>query len=182
MLSDEYTTLAETLKARGYRTAAFMPNPSLHRSFNFGQGFDLYDDDLLMGEGPADMAYPDRAEDRRSRPALAPPRPREAALAYLHYRDVHARTSLPRPTTHVPESRPRPAADRGRAGVAACRHQGPAPLPDLDSYIDQYDGEIRYTDDRLAVLLGTLEKEGSLDETVLFVTADPGETSLEHGT
>ncbi len=58
----------------------------------------------------------------------------------------------------------------------------PRRYQDLDSYIGQYDGEIRYTDDRLAEFLDTLKKEGFLDDTVLFVTADHGESFLEHGT
>ncbi len=48
VLSDSFDTLAELLKARGYATAAFMPNPSLRKDFNFKQGFDLYDDKLLF--------------------------------------------------------------------------------------------------------------------------------------
>ena len=51
VLSDSFTTLAELLAAHGYATAAFMPNPSLRKMFDFGQGFDLYDDDLLF-RGP----------------------------------------------------------------------------------------------------------------------------------
>jgi len=182
VLSDEYTTLAETLKARGYRTAAFMPNPSLHRSFNFGQGFDLYDDDLMMGKGSAHEVY-ETARKINDRALRWLRRDREKPFfAYLHYRDVHA-PYIPPP----PYDRMFPKAAAGRPLTPAELESQPVDIrsprrfPDLDSYIGQYDGDIRYTDDRLAELLGSLEKEGFLDETVVFVTADHGETFLEHG-
>jgi len=182
VLSDEYTTLAETLKARGYRTAAFMPNPSLHRSFNFGQGFDLYDDDLMTSEGPAHEVYETarKINDRALR-WLRGGR-EKPFFAYLHYRDVHAPYMPPPPYDAM---FPRAAAGRpltrAEYGSQPVDIRSPRRFRDLDSYIGQYDGEIRYTDDRLAELLDTLDKEGFLDETVLFVTADHGEGFLEHG-
>ena len=41
-LSDKAVTLAETLRAEGYRTAAFMTNTSVGEAFGFGQGFDEF--------------------------------------------------------------------------------------------------------------------------------------------
>lgn len=186
VLSDEYTTLAETLKARGYRTAAFMPNPSLHRSFNFVQGFDLYDDNFPIGDGPAHEAYETarKINDRALRWLRDGRNKRDTPFfAYLHYRDVHG-PYVPPP----PYDRMFPPAGAGRLLTPAeIRSQPldvrrPRRYRDLDSYIGQYDGEIRYTDDRIAELLDILKKEGFLDETVLFVTADHGESFLEHGT
>ncbi len=186
VLSDEYATLAETLKARGYRTAAFMPNPSLHRTFNFGQGFDLYDDDFTIGEGPSHEGDETarKINDRTLR-WLRGDRgdPAKPFFAYLHYRDVHAPYAPP-----PPYDRMFPQTGAGRL-LTEAEHRAqpldvrrPRRYPDLDSYIGQYDGEIRYTDDRVAELLDTLKKEGFLDETVLFITADHGESFLEHGT
>jgi arylsulfatase len=185
VLSDEYTTLAETLKARGYRTAAFMPNPSLHHSFNFVQGFDLYDDDFPIGQGPAHEVYETaRKINGRFLRWLRADRngPAKPFFAYLHYRDVHA--------PYVPP----PPYDRmfATAGAGRLLTEGeyqsqpmdirtPVRFRDLDSYISQYDGEIRYTDERIAELLATLKKDGLLDNTVLFVTADHGDAFLEHG-
>src|SRR5688572_20885663 len=161
VLSDEYTTLAETLKARGYRTAAFMPNPSLHRSFNFVQGFDLYDDNILMGQGPAHEAQETaRKINGRALRWLRGARsdPAKPFFAYLHYRDVHG-PYVPAP----PYDRMFPTIGAGRQLTPAQYRSQPLDIRrprryrDLDSYINQYDGEIRYTDDRLAEFLGTLK-------------------------
>jgi len=40
------TTLAEFLKEAGYHTAAFHSNPSLARPFNYGKGFNIFEDSL----------------------------------------------------------------------------------------------------------------------------------------
>jgi choline-sulfatase len=186
VLSDEYTTLAETLKARGYRTAAFMPNPSLYRTFNFGQGFDLYDDNFPIGQGPAHEVYETarKIQDRFLRWLRGDQSdPAKPFFAYLHYRDVHAPYVPPPPYDRMfPKTGPGRLLTRAEVRSQPLDIRQPRRFRDLDSYIGQYDGEIRYTDDRLAEFLDTLTKEGFLDNTVLFVTADHGESFLEHGT
>jgi arylsulfatase A-like enzyme len=44
ILADRYLTLAEMLKAKGYRTYGITANPNINRVFNFHQGFDEYRD------------------------------------------------------------------------------------------------------------------------------------------
>lgn len=44
ILDSSFITIAEVLKENGYDTAAFVFNPHLKAVFNFGQGFDVYDD------------------------------------------------------------------------------------------------------------------------------------------
>ena len=51
----------------------------------------------------------------------------------------------------------------------------------LGYYLAEYDGEIRYVDDRLAEFLDELSKGGRLENTVIVVTADHGEEFTEHG-
>lgn len=180
MLSDEYVTLAETLKERGYVTAAFAPNPSLHRSFNFDQGFDLYDDDFQIGvRGATDFETASKINERTL--AWLRANPGKPFFAYLHYRDVHAPYVPPSPYDRMfdkpGEGRPLTEAEYKSQPPDVRR---PRRYRDLDSYVEQYDGEIRYTDDHLARFLETLAKEGFLEDTVIFLTADHGESFLEH--
>ncbi len=180
-LSDEFTTLAETLKARGYVTAAFVPNPSLHHAFNFDQGFDLYDDNFEIGTGPPHEAYETarKIHDRALRWLRG--HREKPYFAYLHYRDVHGPYVPPPPYDRM-------FRKAGEIRALTRREYKSQPLDlrraprfrDLDSYLNQYDGEIRYTDDQLARFLDTLEKEGFLENTIIFVTADHGESFLEH--
>jgi len=182
-LNDKYVTLAETLKARGYRTAAFAPNPSLHHSFHFDQGFDLYDDDFHLGTGDDPAAYETaRKINGRALRWLRGDR-EKPYFAYLHYRDVHGPYVPPPPYDRMFE-KPGPGRLLTREEIKAqpLDVRRPRRYPDLDSYVERYDGEVRYTDDQIAAFLGTLSKEGFLDNTVIFVTADHGEAFLEHGT
>jgi arylsulfatase len=182
VLSDEYTTLAEALKARGYRTAAFMPNPSLHHTFNFDQGFDLYDDNFPMGQGPAYEVYETARKINGRALRWFRGDPEKPFFAYLHYRDVHGPYVPPPPyDTMFPTTGAGRPLTPGQYRSQPLDIRRPNRYRDLDSYINQYDGEIRYTDDRIAELLDTLKKEGLLDNTVLFITADHGEAFLEHG-
>ncbi|MFL6203564.1 MAG: sulfatase [Thermoanaerobaculia bacterium] len=181
VLSDEYKTLAETLKERGYATAAFAPNPSLHRAFNFDQGFDLYDDDFQVGvRGARDYETARRINERTLRWLRA--NQKKPFFAYLHYRDVHAPYVPPPPYDRMFD---KPGAGRPLSEAEYKTQppdvREPRRYRDLDSYVEQYDGEIRYTDDHLARFLETLAKEGFLDDTVIFLTADHGESFLEHG-
>lgn len=179
VLSDEYRTLAETLKERGYATAAFVPNPSLHRAFNFDQGFDLYDDDFQIGvRGAQDYETAKKINERTLRWLRA--NPGKPFFAYLHYRDVHAPYVPPAPYDRMFDRPGRPLSEpEYKTQPPDVRR--PRRFRDLGSYIGQYDGEIRYTDDHVARLLATLSKEGLLDNTVIFLTADHGESFLEHG-
>ena len=52
---------------------------------------------------------------------------------------------------------------------------------DANVYISRYDGEIRYVDDQIARLVDALERHGVLDDTLIIVTADHGESLTEHG-
>jgi choline-sulfatase len=185
MLSDEYHTLAETLKERGYVTVAFAPNPSLHRSFNFDQGFDLYDDNFqVAGPKTQDFETARKINDRTLAWLRNNQRNNQGKpfFAYLHYRDVHAPYVPPPPYDRMFDQ-----PGQGRPLTEAEYKSQPADIKsplryqDLGSYVAQYDGEIRYTDDHLARFLDTLSKEGFLDDTVIFLTADHGESFLEHG-
>jgi arylsulfatase A-like enzyme len=180
VLSDEYKTLAETLKERGYVTAAFVPNPSLNRAFNFDQGFDLYDDDFQIGvRGAKDFETAGKINERTLGWLRA--NKEKPYFAYLHYRDVHAPYVPPPPYDKMFDK-----PGEGRAlSEAEYKSQPPdvrRPVRhrDLDSYVEHYDGEIRYTDDHLARFLETLSREGFLEDTVIFLTADHGESFLEH--
>ena len=50
-LSDNETTLAEILRERGHRTAAFVSAAALDQRFGLGQGFETYDDEMNPTEG-----------------------------------------------------------------------------------------------------------------------------------
>lgn len=62
-LSDKVETLAEVLRAKGWRTSAFVASFSLDSRFGLDQGFELYDDDMeermktFLSERRAEAVY-----------------------------------------------------------------------------------------------------------------------------
>jgi arylsulfatase A-like enzyme len=48
ILNNKYLTLAEVLKANGFRTIGITANPSINSAFNFHQGFDTYIDSWVI--------------------------------------------------------------------------------------------------------------------------------------
>jgi arylsulfatase A-like enzyme len=51
----------------------------------------------------------------------------------------------------------------------------------LQSEIDAYDGSINYVDDQINALFTELDSRGELDNTIVIITADHGESLGEHG-
>jgi len=50
----------------------------------------------------------------------------------------------------------------------------------IDEVLARYDASIAYVDHQIGRIYQTLEEEGLLDETILFITSDHGESLLEH--
>src|SRR5690606_27537973 len=46
---------------------------------------------------------------------------------------------------------------------------------------DRYDDSIRFVDDQLKLLFDGLKEDGFLDNTIIIITSDHGESFLEHG-
>jgi choline-sulfatase len=152
-VSDSVVTLAERLKAAGYETQAFVSAAVLDRRYNLGQGFDGYDDDLTSENEPQLFMIRDR------------PAPRTASRVV---RWLTAWGSRPhRPfflwvhffDPHQPYE----------------PHTRQAPLS-----ATPYDAEITTADEGVGTLREKLTALGQLDNTLLVVTADHGESLGEH--
>jgi choline-sulfatase len=154
-LGDDAVTLAERLKRAGYRTQAFVSALVLNRRYNLSQGFDGYDDDL-WSEDEAKLFM------IRSRPA---PKTSARAVKWLH---SWQREKVHKPfflwvhffDPHQPYS---------------------APASELALAPSLYDGEITVADRGVGTILAELERQGILDDTLIVLTADHGESLGEHG-
>jgi arylsulfatase A-like enzyme/Flp pilus assembly protein TadD len=152
-LSETSETLAETLKGKGYETAAFVSSFVLDRRFGLSQGFDVYDDDL-----GTDVRKLEHLEAERKGGAVVDSfsawfsgRPTEKPFfAWIHFYDPHAPYEPPEP------------------------HRSEYPN-------DPYAGEVAYTDEMVGHVVSELERGGFLDRTILAVVGDHGEGLGEHG-
>ena len=160
-------TLAEMLRAEGWRTAAFVAATPLKRDSGIAAGFEVFDQPARESRRAGVVV--ERALDWLDREAERP------FLLWLHLWDPH------HPYAPPPEFA---RAFAGRDDIASwMRERGFAGLddPDVRRQNNDYDDEIRYVDSRIAVLLDGLRARGLYDEATLVVTSDHGEGLGQHG-
>lgn len=144
-LDPRLLTLAEHLKARGWRTEGYVSHGVLSRMYQFDQGFDVYDSSVVEGRLPRDITtareVTDLALQALPRLAAAPQR----FFLWVHYFDPHD------------------------AYLAHAEHPfGPEAL-------DRYDSEVAWTDRQIGRLLEGLRQQGLDQRTLVAFVADHGE-------
>jgi arylsulfatase A-like enzyme len=189
-LSRRFITLAEHMREEGYATAAWAANPSLKKRFRIGQGFAHYDDQVLNPDPDLPMWQEYETAKRFNERALEWIRStgNRPWLIYMHYRDPHTPYAPPPSYRDMfydrkpgePPIRPITKEEYARQRTPDMMVEGDD-KGDLAWYIAQYDASIRYNDDEIGKFLSILRREGRLENTVIFVSADHGEGFLEHG-
>ena len=173
-LPESAVTLAETLRAAGYATAAFTGGGQMDRVFGLDQGFDSY---IQPGEEHF-MGTVRRAIDWLQQ------NPARPFFLFLHTYEVH----------HPYE----PSAEH--LALVGDDYEGELPEhisidllreinqkkaaideADLEHIKRTYDGEIRSMDEAFGVLVETLREQGLYDDTLVVLTSDHGEEFGEHG-
>lgn len=147
VLALERTTLAEMLKARGFRTAAFTASFSVDSRFGLDQGFDVYDDSFEAGR-PFKPVNAERRADAVAALFAAWLDGRagdgQPFFAWVHFYDPH----LP--------------------------YRPPAPF-DREFASDPYDGEVAFMDVAVGAVIGKLREKGLLGRTLVVLAGDHGE-------
>jgi arylsulfatase A-like enzyme len=181
-LSDAVPTLADLLRAGGYRTAAFTGGGYVSRAFNY-HGFGVFDDtgDADGRNFPAVVRWlADHAGER----------------FFLFWHDYTAHCPYDPPPAHDLFS------DPGYAGIVRvapdpeeplCAHD-PRPTcrqkclgyytalldrmtaADLAQVTAKYDGDVHRADERVGALLDLLDRSGAAGRTVVVLLSDHGES------
>ncbi|MBX3050418.1 MAG: sulfatase [Caldilineaceae bacterium] len=183
-MREEVKTLAEILKEQGYHTVCvgFSGNPS-------SRGFDEYLDYTAWGSWDEGRLPKAQNLNEQAIPAL------ERLLAddkpfflFLRHMDPHAPYLPPEPYERIfysgdecdPENKsmePVLAFKPFRDFLASWLPPG---ISDQAYVTAQYDGAIAYMDAAIQTIFTALESRGVLDETVVAVNGDHGETLYEH--
>ena len=188
LLGPEHETLAESLAAAGYQTAAFVSNPWLQRRLGFDQGFETWDESMAHNATPGEVVT--AAGLRWLRERGDDPRP---YFLYLHYMDAHSPYHAV-PTAEFEARREQIAADlrpltpKARGVIARlARGPGKRPLtaegavPNLALFELVYDVGVAHFDRAFGRLLDGLEAQDDWAETAVVVTSDHGEALFERG-
>ena len=181
VLADEVTTLAESLHAVGYETAAFVDGGLMADGFGLEQGFDIYDDGAggLAKIGKKALDWLDARQE-------------DPFFLLVHTYDVHS------PYENSPEpyrsmfldgfELPSEAFRDAMSGAMAEAWQPQQLLADpqlteaeLNYAKAMYDSGIRYVDDWFGTLRAFLERRGLWEPAIVVVVSDHGDEFQEHG-
>lgn len=170
-LSESMRTVAEVLRSSGYRTGAFTEGGYVSEQYGFARGFELFQSRVRECEETFDLAA--NWIEKQNGPFFA----------FLHTYKVHS------PYDPAPEVRAdmvrEYSGDLPRDVTISSKVFGRseiAPAADDVRYVsDLYDAEIAELDKAIGDLLGRLEDEGALSNTLIVVTSDHGEEFYEHG-
>lgn len=154
-LGDDAVTMAERLRDEGYTTHAFVSALVLNRRYNLNQGFETYDDELWAEDDPKLFMIRERQA----------PKTTDRALAWLASW-IKAGKQKPFFTWihYFDPHQPYRASNADRV-------KSPTP----------YDAEIASVDRQIGRIIDELRARDVLDETLVIVTADHGESLGEHG-
>jgi arylsulfatase A-like enzyme len=194
ILPNRVDTVAEVLRAGGYRTVGFPNNANVSQAFNFQQGFEefhyLAPSFFFGADEPAaqltmynilrlvrerflartvdvhNYYQPAETVSAEVRGWLA----RRGAetrpfFLFVHYMDAHDPYMV------------HPFNGEGYARVA--NPNPPAAM--AEKFHRLYDGEVAYLDQHLGTVLDDLRARGLYDQTLIVLTADHGEEFHEHG-
>lgn len=196
-LDERYPTLAEVLQANGYVTAGFVANIDFVSDFyGLDRGFIHYQDQprsigmtlesswltrvcvrtARRWIGNRDDVVRKRAADVNheflSWLATKPGRP---FFAFLNYFDPHSPYRPPVPFDTLFRE------ERGRYHIGRDYSALRFTTQDIEELEAAYDASIAYTDLEVGRLLDTLENAGVLENALVLITADHGESFGEHG-
>lgn len=188
-LGDRPALIWRALDDKGWLTAAFVAGFPLHSKYGWDQGADVFDDDFGALPGVQALtitkawnqvavkehALRERTADRVLSHALPwlERHKDEQFFAFIHFYDVHGPYTAP-----------------STASLGAAPTDGPAmELPPYwpadqrritsPEYLERaYDEEVKYVDDAVGRIVATLGPV--LDDTILVITADHGESFTEH--
>ncbi len=196
------TTLPQILSELGYKTAAFVSITPLLKCFGLDLGFDFYDDTLTQLEVNSidHTEFSRRSADQTTTAVLKWLVENKAAPFFLwvHFSEPHGPYSPPDRYSSIFRGDPFYGSPRVLDIVPDGPHGGGISAyqalnarydadgntvdyqSDLNYYLAQYDGQIRFVDHQLKILADNLKYWGLYDEIMLIITADHGEAFGEN--
>ncbi len=177
-------TLAETLSAAGYRTAAAVDNGNLDEALGYAQGFETYEQTWLVDE----TTELDRTEaiTRFGERFVSEGDENAPFFLWLHYVNPHTPYDPPpevlsrfRGDGLIPRGPKLPRVTGYHGGVNR-RIVAVDGEDDWGDYIDRYDAEIAVADEHVGRVLAALDASGEASSTLVVFSSDHGESLGEH--
>lgn len=187
-------TIASTMSRAGYATAGFHSNPFMSRAYGFDDGFDVFDDDLHLGQHKL-IALAQRALDKlRNRHYARASEINERSLNWIddldsdtpfflwnHYMDTHGPYESPGEYETAYRDTPVSNSAAQELYQRAIKNPDSITEEERNCLIDLYDGEIRYLDEKIGDFLDALQDRSLLEQSLVIFTSDHGDAFGEHG-
>jgi len=179
-LPEEALTLAERLRAAGYRTAGFSENPLVGRLFGLAQGFEHYrapTPEAIIAQGGGPVGFDVLAEIRRWAEGTPDARP---AFVFVNLFDPHDPYAVRERNPFLPEGVPAATARSVARGAPGMCELLPTP-GELAILGGLYRGEALAADAKLGSLQRQVREAVTGSHLITVVTSDHGEHLGEHG-
>ena len=157
MLADSIPTLPALLRASGYQMIGVNAQPNVGNAFGFDRNFQSY---KLIADSQSDKVYEEIVKVFDA--GIVQP-----AFTYIHVIDTH------RPYSPLPEF---------FQATQDCKHEKEISRElSMPCARAMYDSLIRQSDFYFGAFLDTLKKKNLYQDSVIILTADHGESFMEHG-
>ncbi len=163
LLNESYITLADMLKDEGYITGTFFSSPFVKLTGSdkgFVESVNVYNPDLTLS---------DRAIKMEAEKFIGSAD--EKFFAWIHFQSPHSPYLPPHPYNQSFYK------DTYYGSYGTVNLSRPI---DLDYYVSQYDGEIRFIDEEIGLLIRYLEEKNLASDTLIIISSDHGESFGEH--
>lgn len=190
-------TLATYLQGKSFRTGGFVGIWTVTKRFGYDRGFDVYEDKMSEYYGPTLLApllkYTFRTQRRQPAEKAV-----DGALTFLEEtpKDERFFVFLQLADTHVPYAAPDDIHfdEESQEDLDAVRERQQERYPE-ENYdkalkkmkagkkgfmLDAYDRSIKHSDAQIGRVLDYLQQSGRLDETLVVITADHGDSMGQH--
>ena len=170
-LSEEFTTIAERFKAKGYQTYGVTSNPNTNSLFGFAQGFDEYGDAGIVFKWmkPTEDEHGELKESDHSKLETATTIT-DRTIALIDHNNLSKATKPffltvtyidPHDPYHAPEKYNKFSKENNSRTVG-------------------YDAGVRYADEEIGRLLTEMNSRGLMENTTIIFTSDHGEGLKSH--
>ncbi len=186
-LGEEAMTLAEYLRAAGYKTRAYVSNPWIGSEQGFGQGFDTYIETWKSAPTAHDAYATDSAGIEGAQAWLNEQNERgENFFLFLNLNSAHMPYSPDALTlveiSPAPRSPERTRELRAIKGMwAYLGGEYSLKADDFEVLQDLYAAEVAMVDGLVGGMVEFMRELNMLDDTLLIITSDHGENLGEHG-
>ncbi|MBI5184936.1 MAG: sulfatase [Nitrospinae bacterium] len=173
-LNENFTTMAELLKEKGYITGAFIKNPLVSQEVGFSQGFDTFR--LVKHAERENLTQ--LAADWVANSGSSP------FFLYVHALNPHEPYDPPK-TFYEKFAVDYSGKVNGKVSTLKALKNGKWPEKvteaDIEYLISLYDAEIAHADDAFGRFMDALKKQGMHQDSLIIFMADHGEEFYDHG-